>query len=255
MLRGDVQEFRWARSFYWDEGMDYLDQIVARRTGRELFDELVQFNGERLVLILPWDKPGELNAETYPKDDKDWVGATEVGKPQLDEYGDPIDDVPDGTGTGGNAVIKISPGMWYGQGGPGHLPDEVLFHELVHAARILRGVLYKHEVDNDYHNLEEYIAVVVSNIYLSEKGQHYLRANHGVHEKPSDDELADADHFLDNAQHVDMAPRFMLQKFKFRQSRFYGALARIPRDTAWFNPPRALENSHFLRPKTIAPRP
>jgi len=236
-LAGYVQKYRWARSLYQDDVMDYLNSIILRRTGRALFDELL-FARPRQVVILPWDKPNQRNATTRAEDPE---GATEAGKPQLDSDGDPIDDSLDGMGYGSDSIINYTPNMWQGQGGPAHLPDEIVFHELVHAARQMRGVSYKREVNREYNNMEEYIAVIITNIYLSEKGQHYLRANHAVHKKPDDDELANADGFLDNSQQVDLAPRRLLEQFMTRQFRFYVALSNIPRAVAWFNPIRQME--------------
>lgn len=59
-------------------------------------------------------------------------------------------------------------------------PDDLLVHELVHALRMLRGqsdcIPTRQE---DYDNEEEFFAVLVANIYVSEKGNATaLRANH-----------------------------------------------------------------------------
>ena len=50
-------------------------------------------------------------------------------------------------------------------------PDEVLFHELVHAARYLGGDFKKTPIPKmpEYDNEEEYFAVLITNIYISEK--------------------------------------------------------------------------------------
>jgi hypothetical protein len=49
---------------------------------------------------------------------------------------------------------------------PGWGPDEVLFHELVHAARIVG-------FDDGPLDEEEFFAVLITNIYMSEKGKSY----------------------------------------------------------------------------------
>jgi hypothetical protein len=66
---------------------------------------------------------------------------------------------------------------------PGFRPDQVLLHELVHAGRVVG-----HQVNTikltglmaAYDNEEEFFAVVVANIYMSEKGVPvtFLRASH-----------------------------------------------------------------------------
>lgn len=78
---------------------------------------------------------------------------------------------------------------------PGLLRDEVLFHELVHSGRLLDGFFpqkaekLKPDPDNvvpwaseeaaAYDDIEEFATILVSNIYLSEKGQKVFRASHG----------------------------------------------------------------------------
>jgi len=72
-----------------------------------------------------------------------------------------------GTGGGSNTVIWYTAGMWSESrrpSGPGHQPDEVLHHELVHASRQMRGVMNQMPVNKGYGNNEEYLAVVLTNI-------------------------------------------------------------------------------------------
>jgi len=79
---------------------------------------------------------------------------------------------------------------------PAHLRDEVLFHELVHAGRLLDGfwpqkahklkpdpdqeVPYANNESAAYDDIEEFVSVLVTNIYLSEKGAKVFRASHGA---------------------------------------------------------------------------
>lgn len=66
---------------------------------------------------------------------------------------------------------------------PGFLADEILMHELVHAARgTLHG--WRH-LDDDA--VEEFYAVLVGNIYLSEKGSKAFRSDHGFGKLPEED--------------------------------------------------------------------
>jgi hypothetical protein len=85
-----------------------------------------------------------------------------------------------GTGKGADVVLFFSAGTWTSPwdwpgkpDGPGFLPDDVLFHELVHTTRMLRGKQTHVEVTGrpNFGNIEEYFATVISNIYLSEKGR------------------------------------------------------------------------------------
>ena len=80
------------------------------------------------------------------------------------------------------AIVKFDPGVFakgshcfeaklgtkYNRGG---LPDEVLFHELVHAMRACTGTRNKQPISGGlwrYGDTEEFFAVVVTNIYISE---------------------------------------------------------------------------------------
>jgi hypothetical protein len=78
---------------------------------------------------------------------------------------------------------------------PGMLRDEVLFHELVHSGRLLDGfwpqkseklkpdpdnvVPWANEEAAAYEDIEEFATILVTNIYLSVKGQKVFRASHG----------------------------------------------------------------------------
>jgi len=53
-------------------------------------------------------------------------------------------------------------------------PDEVLLHELVHAARYTRGLIFNFPMSGGYKNEEEFLAQTVTNIYRSEKGRRPL---------------------------------------------------------------------------------
>jgi hypothetical protein len=63
--------------------------------------------------------------------------------------------------------------------GADHGKDDQLLHELVHAVRELRGEFNQIPTwDKDWMNEEEFFAVLVSNIYLSEQGKKNLRGNY-----------------------------------------------------------------------------
>ncbi|MDQ3650097.1 MAG: hypothetical protein M3458_07470 [Acidobacteriota bacterium] len=69
-------------------------------------------------------------------------------------------------------------------GGPGISPDETLFHELVHSLRRARtwttptNYLDHTPLTDGFDNIEEFYAVLVTNIYSSESGR-TLRRDHG----------------------------------------------------------------------------
>lgn len=100
-----------------------------------------------------------------------------------------------GTGAGADARITFTPGLWAETdgycrrsgsklGGPGSSPDAVLFHELVHAYRHITGsrLEYSRTVDGfPSQKYEEFVAILVTNVYLSAANSTQLRSfNHDV---------------------------------------------------------------------------
>ena len=68
-----------------------------------------------------------------------------------------------------------------GIGRAGVQADEVLFHELVHITRMIRGRETHTQVDGGgYGNIEEYFATVITNVYMSDKGLIAARRRHAA---------------------------------------------------------------------------
>ena len=117
----------------------------------------------------------------------------------------------------------------------GQQPDEILFHELVHAARYLGGDLKKTPIPKmpDYENEEEYFAVLITDIYSSEKGRSFasLRKSHKLQRKPEmNEQEADPWAFLledDNYR--------LVEKFCKQHPTIAPMIAHAPAD---FNPIR-----------------
>jgi hypothetical protein len=87
-----------------------------------------------------------------------------------------------GTGKGSGVHIYYSPNVDDDQ--TGHAPDERLLHELVHALRIMQGrrnTVPTEDTVRNYDNEEEFLAIVVTNVYISAKGKSKLRADHHGH--------------------------------------------------------------------------
>ena len=156
-----------------------------------------------------------------------------------------------GTGAGANVVLYYSVRTWtdtyfpdYTTGAVGFQPDEVLFHELVHATRMIRGkeTFVTVEGRPNFGNIEEYFATVIANIYLSEKGKEArLR---GVYAPSS--AMKDPDGFYDNNDGLSMPPDRLMDTFQRTQGQFYHDLAHLP-TPPWFNPVR----THFKRNQRI----
>jgi len=63
--------------------------------------------------------------------------------------------------------------------------DDTLLHELVHALRLVRGLACRRPLADGWVDSEEFIAVMVTNMYLSEKGKNSaLRGDYGRTFKP-----------------------------------------------------------------------
>jgi hypothetical protein len=62
------------------------------------------------------------------------------------------------------------------------LPDELLLHEMVHALRIMQGVwnpMPSNDYIFDYKNFEEFLAVVITNVYIcTKRGNALLRKSY-----------------------------------------------------------------------------
>jgi hypothetical protein len=95
-------------------------------------------------------------------------------------------------------------------GGVGMEPEEVLFHELVHAVRRLRGVTDRTRTLTPVHvNLEEFTAVLVTNIAMNEKNQ-FAQLRYGERTfiaMPAQYQTSAG--FLRNAEHADLVKRIV----------------------------------------------
>src|SRR5258708_23434633 len=61
----------------------------------------------------------------------------------------------------------------------GAQPDEILFHEMVHATRQMRGIFNPMPLGFLYDTEEEFFAILLANIYASETGRPIdLRSDH-----------------------------------------------------------------------------
>jgi hypothetical protein len=94
----------------------------------------------------------------------------------------------------------------------------------------MAGVFFRMPAGNGYDDLEEYIAIILSNIYLSEKREEVFVGNHkGTMILRG----ADADNFLSNSQHVDTRPTMVIQNFKDSQPGFYQDVVKVPAKYNW----------------------
>jgi hypothetical protein len=167
----------------------------------------------RKQLIGPPD-PQELMCNAFAKPD-DRVKAITKGAPAPDpDLEDQWKDHTVGSGEGTDSTVFFNPGVYRDYGGkcfplaPAFSADEVLLHELVHGMSGLRGRLASTLPGPQgyrYDNLEEFTAVLITNIYISEKGlQGALSADHeaGILKAPLTDDKVFFQTFKDDMMKV-----------------------------------------------------
>lgn len=228
------------------ERKDYLKRLRAQFpplagsfAGKALLAEIGRAGARTARFVPNWNWGDPLNADTRPRGnvnaDDDFVNSTARGK-HVRVKGRRRRT----TGRGTDSLIRYTPQMWGPGGGSkskadGDAPDVIIFHELVHAARQMHGLQEFKDVNKGYGFVEEYLATVLTNIYMSERKLKGLLGEHG-------DKLLDhPEKFLDNYQHIDMSPRELMAKFKTAQPDFYRALSVIPAARAPFNPVQQYE--------------
>jgi hypothetical protein len=154
---------------------------------------------KNIVVIVPVDEAksasiGDDNASTNPLKVEDSApkGASERQQPfwyrgRADIPATPREDerydmVPRlaGTGIGSHAIINFSPANIKKKVVFDRTPNTVLFHELVHALRIFQGIRNPiPTTDIKWMNEEEFLAVLITNIYMSAGGSIRLRGGYG----------------------------------------------------------------------------
>ena len=141
-----------------------------------------------------------------------------------------------GTGSGSDTSIDFNPTAWSSSAcgsGPGSNGDEILFHEMVHGLRQMKGIAWCLAARGGYDTYEEFVAILVTNIYTSSKTQSMsgLRADHH-----SFSALADPQNFL--TAHV--RNRTMTQRFRRDMPGLFNALRALDSAAVPFNPCRDL---------------
>ena len=166
-----------------------LRQIYGTQTGRALFRE-IEGCGWRTMAIRPRaevsfpaldpnaDSTGfspnhiDLSPRKKVKEDRDDVRQLLNGNDDVDRI------IRSGVGGGYDVEVHFTPGQFVdfltahkgrlAVDTAGAQPDEILLHEMVHGARQKRGLFNQVELDSDFDDSEEFIAILVANIYASE---------------------------------------------------------------------------------------
>jgi Effector protein len=175
---------------YRHEVEKYLNLVRTTQAGQTLFRHL-NFRTNWLLIqpFVPTAK-SPVNADATPKT---WADAAPLGYiasvTQLTFPGIAPIDFPTsiGTGVGTTVYVHFHPATWtelnkrVGYISPGNGPGEVLYHEMVHGLRELKGQLrYRDKVvgEPDMDSVEEFYAIMAANVYRSERGFSHLRHDH-----------------------------------------------------------------------------
>jgi|SRR5215475_1216296 len=222
----DINSYRYERNAYVEDVYNLLTGLLETSSGSALRNQIAAAGHD--LRILP-----HFDFSHYAVPPHYALGLSTSARPG----NDPVSTLTDVAST-----INFSPSKWGRDGKPGSLgfrgpgsdADEVLFHELVHGLRSRTGVdIPKSDLDDDCASDEEFVAIVITNIYLAEKGETALRGSNDAFSamrRPRD--------FLGNAQHVRL-----LRAFRESQPELFAALADIPESKAWWNPVRELRDA------------
>jgi hypothetical protein len=244
-LKREIDKYKRRKKHYEEQINDNLAKIGGFDVGRAVFAEIRR--SRKQGTFRPFIPKDKVNADVRADD---WVAANERGMPVYWDKG-----VIDGSGTGkgSDVTIDYSPDLFgvfnnaprhvKTLSGPASRSDEVLLHELVHASRQMNGCFYDMPVSGDYDDEEEYLAVVIANIYLSNKTQTVFRKNHHGHHI-----LPNPDDFLDSTA-CNLTPRVLLERLRLNQGTLYQALAAIPEASTPFNPVRWYEDERTGKKK------
>lgn len=223
--RGKVDQYRRYVRGYVMNITALLSGISGLDTGQAV---LRKFDGISFsVTISPesWNKfKLGVTMPARARDQRDVVAAHEWVRDDSDEVG---------TGKGADALIQLSPEAYAYSDLPGFTPDEALLHELVHAAFMVHGRLTKDRVNRGFLDEAEWFAILIANIYRSQKRKHDLLGSHEWREIV----LNDTDNFLDNKK-LHPSPRYLLDRLKFLAPILFDDIASIPVVKAKFNPIR-----------------
>src|SRR5262245_32826953 len=208
-LIGPSAESIKARDKYEADVLAVLNKIGMTETGRAVFRALHD-NGlarGKTVTIVPFEGDddnayveavggGPEDRNAAPRGVKQYLGGADNVKTPEDER--EVKSLFTGTGLGVSCRVHYNPKppvlkpgdlcpldgrTWKGgcpqYEGADNDPDDTLLHELVHALRMLRGEFNQVPTwDRDWVNEEEFLAILVTNTYLSEKGKKHLRGTH-----------------------------------------------------------------------------
>jgi hypothetical protein len=224
-----------------------LNIIGHFAAGRAVFSE-IHFAGHDLRIV-PYDKEdtkkyGWANAYAHmddgfaasPEGVFIYAGGSDNPQTPWDERYQAVPGL--GTGGGSDVHLHYTPDRFMGDLAPvqiGYGPDEVLLHEMIHAMRDMQGLrnpLPTEGSDRAYDNIEEFLAVLVTNIYMAQKNPSaVLRLGHHGNDFLPNEECTSQGFLTNNNNNL-----LYVQNLGGEEHIFFGIVAEWPGDA--FNPLR-----------------
>jgi hypothetical protein len=187
-----------------------LNRLITKYTSYWVLREIGQARSKRAIIMPPdlaakYFSTDEGNSSTNPVDDnfrdaqKRGASATTCGIPETRKERE----ANTATGYGSDTIVSYDPRNYatfgrdgLGAQGPGSAPDEILLHELVHAMRDVNGQGDRcFGCPQGYKSYEEFVAVVITNVYSSEGGRP-LRKNYNGFDPLTDSVLSTSQGFF-----------------------------------------------------------
>ncbi len=196
VVEADRTETRWAKweAEQWEvDVQNVFRKIEKSRIGKKLIGLINEISG-RYIEVLPirsqnkqqtrakpfdWTYALKDGHETTGADGERWSSAPRPGTTDMPTHSNLM---VVGNGLGSNVTLYYHPGAWnssrqmravdeacgFDTSRYGYGADDVLFHECVHAWRAMKGVFEVVATGDTWRASEEFFAVVLSNIYVSE---------------------------------------------------------------------------------------
>jgi hypothetical protein len=166
----------------WEKSIDSIITALSQKMTSWSVMKALSDSGHTLTIVP--NPVVECNSTTFPNSTRDAARAgAEAEDCSKALKGDNL-----GTGKGTSSKIVFSPGPFAKTGtcsvdGAGRDADEILFHEMCHAMRYAVGQRNAcFETPLGYRDYEEFVAVLLTNVYSSETGR-MLRKDHSGYEK------------------------------------------------------------------------
>lgn len=169
--------------------VNLLNRINSTTVGNIVFTR-VSSVGRRLSVIPPVDLHRHVSVTPSQFSAEGQIGNEYAARSPVigGEFGE-VNLGITGTGLGATATfIVFTPGSspicrltpsFCSQRNQVYSEDGAFLHETIHALRALTGRKDGRAIGTDFHNIEEFIAILIENIYRSSTNRHILREAHG----------------------------------------------------------------------------